>query len=395
MTEIHFRRRGRAFSAAFAASAVALSGVAGCSDPGTAIARMTVGDPGPDPYAPRAGTDRRLTSARAGGPDPGGARPGDAPGLYGGTRRTSRCDAERLVTFLREHPDRAAAWASVQHIKPSAIAAFVAQLTPVHLRSDTLVTNHGFRAGRATGSPAVLEAGMGVLINEYGVPVVKCNCGNPLTPPDRKLSLHASRYTGPSWPDFHAGKVTRIQPGRAPAEGFVLSDPNGRGSFIRPRGTQGNVDGPRVPEPPVATFTPRPGSPRPRSVQKSPRSTFSTESHFSPQPAPAPPTRPSPDLPTPGLPAPGTPSGHGQPSPPKTGEPPSGPPPGGGPGSDPTGPDSPLPTGGETPPGPSHATATGPTARTEPAQQTESPTADARLPSSPSGNADPGGRVRP
>ncbi|MFC5181430.1 DUF6777 domain-containing protein [Actinomadura harenae] len=408
MTEIHFRRHARAFSAAATASALVLSGAAGCSDPGTTIARMTVGDPGPDPYAPRAGTDQRLASAGSGAAAPGGNSAGDAPGLYGGTRRTSHCDAERLVAFLRAHPDRAAAWASVQRIEPRRIGAFVARLTPVHLRSDTLVTNHGFRAGKATGAPAVLETGMGVLINEYGVPVVKCNCGNPLTPPDAKLSLGGSRYTGPSWPDFHTGKVTRIQPGRTPAEGFVLSDPNGRDAFVRPRGTQGNVDGPRVPEPPVGPAAPRATS-SPKSAS-SPRSTFSAESHFStqappaspapanPAPAPAPPPRQTPDRPTPG-----TPSGHDRPAPPRPGGTTSGPP-SGGPSDggtateDPTGTGSHRPTdAGTPPPDVTHVPpATDPPPAESPSTDSATPsTAGARHRSSPVGNTDSDRRNRP
>ncbi|MEV4258291.1 DUF6777 domain-containing protein [Spirillospora sp. NPDC049652] len=310
MTEIPFRRRGHALSAAFAASALVLFGAAGCEGAGTAIARLTVGDPGPDPYAPAKGTDQRLTSAGGGAAVPGGTLPGDSPGLYGGTRREGHCDMDRLVMFLQAHPDRAGAWASVLRIAPREIAAFVTRLTPVHLRADTLVTNHGFRAGKATGAPAVLEAGMGVLINEYGVPVVKCNCGNPLTPADPKLSLRGSRYTGPAWPDFHAGKVTRIQPGRAPAQGFVLSAPDGGGAFARPRGTRGGADGPRVPEPPI-------GTPLPRAAHHAPPP-FSAESHFSPAPPPPapqpPPAQQPPSPPSPGLPRPVPPSGKDSPT---------------------------------------------------------------------------------
>lgn len=409
MTEIHFRRRGRAFSAAVAASALVLSGAAGCGDAGTAIARLTIGDPGPDPYARAKGTDRRLAAAGSGVRPPGGTRPGDAPGLYGGTRRRSHCDMKRLVTFLREHPDRAGAWASVQRIAPAAIDAFVARLTPVHLRSDTLVTNHGYRAGKATGAPAVLEAGMGVLINEYGVPVVKCNCGNPLTPPDPKLSLQGSRYTGPSWPDFHAGKVTRIQPGRAPAQGFVLSDPNGRGSFSRPRGTEGAQDGPRVPEPPVGDVSPR--------ATSTPRGSFSAESHFSKQSGP---TQGSPPFQTTsGLPSGGTSSGGNQQAPSNPGGTPEGPPPGHPPNNppgrppgnppghppngtasdDPTGSGSHRPAGGQTaPPDTSHDpqgdTSPGRPGRTGPERPPSRPEPAPAHPAAPSGNTDPGERKR-
>ncbi|GAP52775.1 serine/threonine protein kinase [Streptomyces azureus] len=51
------------------------------------------------------------------------------------------------------------------------------------LRADTGVTNHGFRAGRAAVLQAVLQAGTAVLVDDRGVPRVRCACGNPLRPP--------------------------------------------------------------------------------------------------------------------------------------------------------------------------------------------------------------------
>ncbi|MFC4909776.1 DUF6777 domain-containing protein [Actinomadura gamaensis] len=363
MTQIHFRRRGFSMAAAAVTTILlALFGAAGCAGAGTTIARLTVGDPGPDPYAPARGTDQRLASAHAGTPPPGGTSTGDSPGLYGGTRRTSSCDKQRLVTFLMAHPDRADAWASVQRIEPSAIAAYVARLTPVRLRADTLVTNHGFRDGKATGAPAVLEAGTGVLINEFGIPAVKCNCGNPLTAPDPRISPTGARYSGPSWPDFHAGKVTRIRPGRAPAQAFVLSDPDGGGAFTRPRGTQGAQDGPQIPEPAPGTAAPHVHSAPAPAPSGSPRGDLS--------PAPAPvPSKPGS---TPGLPPPPAPpwSTPPPPAPSKTAP------------SKPTSTSTststaPATSGGGTPAGPPHDSPSG-----------------ARHPSPTSGNTAPGGHGR-
>src|SRR2546429_115073 len=72
--------------------------------------------------------------------------------------------------------------ASVEGIEPNDIATYVASLTPVILTSDTLVTNHGYANGHATTLRSVLQAGTAVMVDNTGVPRVKCNCGNPLTP---------------------------------------------------------------------------------------------------------------------------------------------------------------------------------------------------------------------
>ena len=108
---------------------------------------------------------------------------GAAPGLYGGTGEEAVCDPAALVDFLEHNPDKAAAFASVVGIKPKQIGDYVASLTPVLLREDTRVTNHGFVDGQANGFDAVLEAGTAVLVDDRGVPRVRCACGNPLSEP--------------------------------------------------------------------------------------------------------------------------------------------------------------------------------------------------------------------
>jgi hypothetical protein len=172
-------------------------------------------------------------------PNTGGAFAGDTPGLYGGTRNLSACDPQQMVTFLQQHPDKAAAWASVLGISPDAIAGYVGQLTPVILRSDTYVTNHGFRAGHATSLSSVLQAGTAVLVNKRGEPVTRCFCGNPLTAPSGRL---IKTYTGPSWPGFSSDRITTIRPAKADIVNFTLVDPTTNKSFDRPSGTTGDRD---------------------------------------------------------------------------------------------------------------------------------------------------------
>lgn len=266
MPEIHStiaRRRVRSAAVAAAALALAATALSACGGAGATITRLTVGTPGPDPYTLMANTDKTDVKHR---PQAGGTKPGDSPGLYGGTRQASTCDKPKLVAFLQASPDKARAWAAVQGIPVSDVPRYVSRLTPVLLRTDTLVTNHGYHDGKATSAPAVLQAGMGVLINGYGVPTVKCNCGNPLTRPKEKISSGKTSYSGRSWPGFTKRNVTEIQP-RDSREGtietFVLVDPEATMGFERPRATEGESDGPPGTLPSTETEVPTSDSPAP------------------------------------------------------------------------------------------------------------------------------------
>jgi hypothetical protein len=166
----------------------------------------------------------------------------DLPGLYGGTRNHSTCDADKLVTFLDQNPAKAAAWATTLGIQATQIRSYVSGLTAVTLRTDTRVTNHGFVNGRADPIQAVLEAGTAVLVDKYGEPVVKCYCGNPLTAPVRYTT---PTYVGPLWSEFSATHITIIQQSTTIIKTFTLVDLRTGRQFPRPAGTTGGSgDGP-------------------------------------------------------------------------------------------------------------------------------------------------------
>lgn len=235
-----------------------LMSVTACGEAGRTITRLAVGDPGPDPYTLAASADddaevdRRAAS--------GGEVKGDAPGLYGGTRKASSCDKAALVEFLQVNADKAGAWSGALGITARDIPEFVADLTPAVLRVDTLVTNHGYRDGTATAVPAVLQAGVSVLVDRKGMPVVKCNCGNPLTPPDEEIDPKDSKFKGASWPQFNSEKVTVIETPEQEVETLTLVDSESETAFERPVGTGGDEDGEPAPipaaarsEPPVST----------------------------------------------------------------------------------------------------------------------------------------------
>lgn len=167
---------------------------------------------------------------------------GGKVGLYGGSMNTTECDKEKLVTFLEGNPEKGRAWAEVEGIPYSDIRSYVTKLTSVILRSDTMVTNHGFENGRVTEFVSVLQAGTAVLVNDYGLPVVKCYCGNPLTPPPAEPKQPT--YTGPTWPKWRPGKVTVIQSNVTVINVITVIDINTNQPFDRPTGSNGNQDTP-------------------------------------------------------------------------------------------------------------------------------------------------------
>jgi hypothetical protein len=188
-------------------------------------------------------------------------------GLYGGTLNVTTCDRNQLVIFLQQNPEKAAAWAGVVGISVSQIPTYVAGLTPVLLRSDTLVTNHGYANGQATVIPAVLQAGTAVLVDNKGEPVTKCYCGNPLSPPVFYSPAYTPKYYGPVWQGFTPTSITIVQNNITIIDTFTLVDPQTKQPFNRPAGTDGSQDTPTNPPtttaPPVTTTPPSPTAPAP------------------------------------------------------------------------------------------------------------------------------------
>jgi serine/threonine protein kinase len=190
---------------------------------------------------------------------------GNAPGLYGGTRNNASCDREQMITFLAANPVKGRAWAQVEGITPADIPDYIRSLTPVVLRYDTRVTNHGFTNGVALPYQSVLQAGTAVLVDRYGVPRARCYCGNPLLPPIPRPVTPT--YTGPPWPAFQPTTIIIVVQSPQPIQVLTLADPNML-PFGRPVGTDGTSDGdaPPVPVSPSPSAAPSPiGSPDPRT----------------------------------------------------------------------------------------------------------------------------------
>ena len=162
-----------------------------------------------------------------------GGRP-DGTGLYGGSGDQAVCDIDQLATFLEANPDKAAAWAAVQGIAPGEIRDFLTGLTPVALLVDTAVTNYGFAGGVATPRQSVLQAGTAVLVDDTGLPVVRCACGNPLTAP-QVTNLPGADFYGNRWAGFDPARTVSVTRGSA-VTSFSLVDLETGASFERPVG---------------------------------------------------------------------------------------------------------------------------------------------------------------
>lgn len=189
-----------------------------------------------NPFMPPVGNDQRNVTPPQGA---GGTFTGATSGLYGGTLNNSTCDRQAMITFLQANPDKGAAWAEVQGISQTDLPRYISRLTPVLLRSDTSVTNHGFHGGHATTLHSVLQAGTAVLVDAYGVPRSRCYCGNPLTP---SVAPTTKRYAGPTWSGFSPAAVTTITPAATEITEFTLVNPYTQEVIYRPAGTAGEQD---------------------------------------------------------------------------------------------------------------------------------------------------------
>nr|WP_234436957.1 DUF6777 domain-containing protein [Streptomyces sp. NBRC 110468] len=239
------------------------------------IFMQPAGETGPEPYTEVPTTDGSFPPASVA---PSGSSPptdtvpgvdGGDEGLYGGTRDVSGCDVERQIKALGADPAKNRAFASVAGVAPSAVPAHLRSLTPVQLRLDTRVTNHGYRHGAPTAYQAVLQAGTAVLVDRLGVPRVRCACGNPLTPP---LAQGAGfRRTGDTWPAYSPATTVVVRPSATVIDEFVLYDPgHDHHWFARRPGAEPHQDRPtRAPErrtPSITVGTPStPGSDGPRT----------------------------------------------------------------------------------------------------------------------------------
>ncbi|MDG9708514.1 DUF6777 domain-containing protein [Streptomyces sp. DH10] len=225
---------------------------------------------GPDPFTDSTATTTATPSPIPRTPEtagPGDAAPvsaslsglrslsGGTPGLYGGTERTGSCDVARQIGHLTRDRARTRAFARVAGVSPASVPEHLRGLTPVVLRADTRVTGHGFRAGRAAGYQAVLQAGTAVLVDDRGVPRVRCACGNPLNPP---MALRGTpAVEGTPWPGYRPGQVVVVKPAPQAITEFTIVDVTTRTWIERRTGHDVRRDR-ALPPPAWATNSPAP-----------------------------------------------------------------------------------------------------------------------------------------
>ncbi|MEU9858332.1 DUF6777 domain-containing protein [Streptomyces sp. NPDC047974] len=215
--------------------------------------------PGPDPFtAPTTG--KESSSEVPSVPPRTGATQGTTPtysgstaGLYGGTQDVASCNVEQQVRYLTAEPDKNAAFASALGIQANQVPAYLRSLTPLLLRADTRVTNHSYKNGTATAYQATLQAGTAVLVDDKGMPRVRCACGNPLKAP---VAQQNPKTTGTPWQGYNASQVVVVVPSVTVVNVFVVYDAERDSWFARKHGDTGRHDKPTPPPPrPTPTTT--------------------------------------------------------------------------------------------------------------------------------------------
>ena len=275
----------------------------GTSGSGSEVFLQAAGKAGPDPFTKSTAEDSSTVPET---PSPTTTSDsanvtrgvdGSAPGLYGGTRNKASCDVEKQINYLQETPAKNEAFASALGLDPSGVPGYLRSLTPVQLRMDTRVTNHGYRDGAATSYQAVLQSGTAVLVDDRGVPRARCACGNPLTPPVAQKGT--PERTGDSWPAYRSSNVVVISPAPQVINIFVLYDPDNDEWIERHKGDTGTKD--KKTKPPEKRPTPSESSlsPSPKTSPPTPTpETTSPDEETYPEPEPET-SEPPPDEPTP------------------------------------------------------------------------------------------------
>ncbi|WP_369269617.1 DUF6777 domain-containing protein [Streptomyces sp. R11] len=177
----------------------------------------------------------------------GGLQQGDTPGLYGGSKQPTICDVARLKEFLTDPANerKAQAWAAALSLTTAEIPDYLGRLTPVLLRHDTLVKNHDYKKGKAVPFNALLQTGIAILVDERGLPAVKCSCGNPLRPFEGDTTRIKVEFDdrNEEWKGYEKSSVVAVRPATREVEQLALVDVHEPDRGVnRPVGTTGEDD---------------------------------------------------------------------------------------------------------------------------------------------------------
>jgi hypothetical protein len=130
-----------------------------------------------------------------------------------------------------------ASWAIALSIDPATIAQFLGELTPVVLLRDTLVTDHGFDNGRILPRQVILQRGNAVLVDQTGLPRVRCLSGSPLRRPQALPDRVEVR--GAIWTGFSLEGVVDVPAAQRATSRFLLVDIRSGVPLTREAGASG------------------------------------------------------------------------------------------------------------------------------------------------------------
>lgn len=239
----------RAFMHRIAVLAVFSLLLSGCykGTPLTLVKAVATGVPSLAPFFDeRSGLGEDAARVRS-QPVRGSLQQGDTPGLYGGSKQPTICDVAKLERFLTDPTNhkKAQAWAEVLDIGTDGIPEYLDRLTPVLLRHDTLVKNHDYKKEKAVPYNSLLQAGIAILVDEQGLPAVKCSCGNPLRPFEGDTGRISVQFEdgNKKWAGYERESVVAVKPAPRKLERIALVDVREPTRGInRPTGTTGEKD---------------------------------------------------------------------------------------------------------------------------------------------------------
>ncbi|MFF7285271.1 DUF6777 domain-containing protein [Streptomyces griseorubiginosus] len=223
--------------------------LSGCDkgNPLTVVKAVAAGAPSLAPFFDEDSGLGKDAGAVRSQPVRGSLQQGDTPGLYGGSKQPTICDVAALERFLTDpgNHDKAQAWADVLNIRTDRIPEYLDRLTPVLLRHDTLVQNHDYKKGKAVPYNSLLQAGIAILVDEQGLPAVKCSCGNPLRPFKGDTGRISVRFEdgNKKWAGYERKSVVAVRPAPRKLARIALLDVHEPARGIdRPVGTTGERD---------------------------------------------------------------------------------------------------------------------------------------------------------
>jgi hypothetical protein len=135
-----------------------------------------------------------------------------------------------LVHDLETNPGKAAAWQSITHTTD--LRSYILGLSPVFLTHDTRLTSHGFKDGAATSFQAVLQTGTAVLVDNRGLPRVRCDSGSPLDEPSGALT--GDDFAGPGWQNLDVDSIVAVQQSQEPVSDLKVIPVTDQGPWAEP-----------------------------------------------------------------------------------------------------------------------------------------------------------------